>query len=174
VQTDSAKYPERTQRLVINCSAAKLDYAGVLTFRGWIEIAERFGVGSRTLAELILQALSRCFLDSPKGPGAVDMIQNILRDSNRVDIFKLACKAMIEMDLRPMLPTITAPTLVIGGDEDMMTPWRQAESDAGHDYLVQNIKGSKKHVIKGSSHSTLFDGTEENCRVVVAFLKGEL
>jgi 3-oxoadipate enol-lactonase len=84
-QQFAAKYPERTQRLVINCSAAKLDYAGVLTFRGWIEIAERLGVGSRTLAELIaLQALSRRFLDSPKGPGAVDMIQDVLRNSNRV------------------------------------------------------------------------------------------
>ena len=49
-QQFAAKYPHRTQRLVINCSAAKLDYTGVLTFRGWIDIAERDGVGSRTLA----------------------------------------------------------------------------------------------------------------------------
>ena len=54
-----------------------------------------------------------------------------------------------------------------------MTPWQQAESGAGQDYIVQHIKGAKRHVIKGSSHSTLFDGTEENCRVVLAFLKGE-
>ena len=101
------------------------------------------------------------------------MIQNILQDSNRVDIFKLACQAMIDMDLRPVLSNITAPTLIIGGDEDMMTPWEQAASGAGQDYLVQHISGAKKHVIKGSNHSTLFDGTDENCRVVMAFLKGE-
>jgi pimeloyl-ACP methyl ester carboxylesterase len=59
-QQFAAKYPERTQRLIIKCSAAKLDYAGILTFRGRIDIAERFGIGSRTLAELIAsQALSR-------------------------------------------------------------------------------------------------------------------
>ena len=174
-QQFAAKYPERTQRLVINCSAAKLDYAGILTFRGWIDIAERFGMGSRTLAELIaLQALSRRFLDTSEGRRSVDMIQNILQESNRVDIFKVACQAMIDMDLRPLLPKITAPTLIIGGDEDMMTPWEQAASGAGQDYLVQHISGAKKHVIKGSSHSTLFDGTDENCRVVMAFLKGEL
>jgi pimeloyl-ACP methyl ester carboxylesterase len=101
------------------------------------------------------------------------MIRDILGKCNRVDIFKLACQAMIDMDLRPLLPKITAPTLVIGGDEDVMTPWQQADSGAGQDYLAQHIKGAKKYVIKGSSHSTLFDGTEENCRVVVAFLKGE-
>ena len=173
-QQFAAKYPERTQRLVINCSTAKLDYAGILTFRGWIDIAERFGMGSRTLAELIaMQALSRRFLDTSEGRRAVDMIQQILQDSNRVDIFKLACQAMIDMDLRPLLPKITAPTLIIGGDEDMMTPWQQGGSGAGQNYLVEHIRGAKKHVIKGSSHSTLFDGTEENCRVVMAFLKGE-
>jgi pimeloyl-ACP methyl ester carboxylesterase len=174
-QQFAAKYPQRTLRLVINCSAAKLDYAGVLTFRGWIDIAERFGMGSRTLAELIaLQALSRGFLDTAEGRRAVDMIQEILQNSNRVDVFKLACQAMIDMDLRPLLPKITAPTLIVGGDEDTMTPWQQASSGAGQDYLAQHISGAKKHVIKGSSHSTLFDGTEENCRVVAAFLKGEL
>ena len=54
----------------------------------------------------------------------------------------------------------------------MMTPWEQAASGAGQDDLAQHISGAKKRVIKGSSHSTLFDGTEENCRVVMAFLKG--
>ena len=173
-QQFAAKYPERTHRLVINCSAAKLDYAGVLTFRGWIDIAERYGVGSRTLAELIaMQALSRRYLDSDEGRQAVDMIQEILQKSNRVDVFKLACQAMIDMDLRPILPKITAPTLVIGGDEDFMTPWQQAGSGAGQGYIAAHIAGAKKYVIKGSSHSTLYDGTEENCRVVGAFLTGE-
>ena len=101
------------------------------------------------------------------------MIQDILGKSNRVDIFTRACEAMIEMDLRPLLPKIKAPTLVIGGDEDIMTPWQQAGSGAGQEYLVQHIDGAKKYVIKGSGHSTLFDGTEENCRIVTAFLKGE-
>jgi hypothetical protein len=55
----------------------------------------------------------------------------------------------------------------------MMTPWEQAASGAGQDYLARHISGAKKHVIKGSSHSTLFDGTDENCRVVMAFLKSE-
>jgi hypothetical protein len=55
----------------------------------------------------------------------------------------------------------------------MMTPWEQAASGAGQDYLARHISGAKKHVIKGSNHSTLFDGTDENCRVVMAFLKSE-
>ena len=78
-QVFGAKYADRTDRLVINCSAAKLDLAGRLTFQNWIDISEAYGCGSRTLAELIaVQALSRKFLDGPDGPGAIDMIQDIL------------------------------------------------------------------------------------------------
>jgi len=80
---------------------------------------------------------------------------------------------VIDMDLRPLLPRISAPTLVIGGDQDIMTPWEMEPSGAGQEYLAQHIKGAQKYVIKGSGHSTLVDATEENCRVVIDFLKGK-
>ena len=169
----AAKYPKLVDRLIVNCSAAKLDYAGQMTFRNWIDISEAMGVGCRTLAELIaVQALSRRFLDGEHGRGAVDMIQDILERSNRKEVFQRACQAMIDMDLRPLLPKIKAPTLVIGGDEDIMTPWEVGPSGAGQEHLARHIKGATKYVIKGSNHSTLFDGTEENCRVVIYFLRG--
>ena len=67
-QDFAARHADR-DRLVINCAAAKLDLAGRLTFQNWIDIAEAYGCGSRTLAELIaVQALSRRFLDGPDGP----------------------------------------------------------------------------------------------------------
>jgi pimeloyl-ACP methyl ester carboxylesterase len=52
-QQFATKYPERTRRLIIDCSAAKLDYASILTFRGWIDIAERFGMGTRRVSKLL-------------------------------------------------------------------------------------------------------------------------
>ncbi len=174
-QQFAAKYPDKTDRLVVNCAAAKLDAAGRLAYRVWIDVAERMGVGSRTLAELIaMQALSRRYLEGASGERVVDMVQDILGKSNRKEVFKRACQAMIDMDLRPLLPKIAAKCLVIGGDQDFLTPWEQAESGAGQQYLVDHIPGAIRHVIKGSNHSTLFDGTEENCRVVLDFLSGRM
>lgn len=174
-QALAARHPDRVHRLVLNCSAAKLDRAGRLTFRGWMDVARALGCGSRTLAELIaVQALSRSFLDGESGAAAVDMIQDILERSNRVEVFCRACQAMIDMDLRPLAAKITAPTLVIGGDEDVMTPWEVGPDGAGQAFLARNIEGAVRHVIRGSGHSTLFDGTEENCRVVADFLAGRL
>ena len=71
-------------------------------FRNWIDIArlDPAGPGSRTLAELIAwQALSKSFLETPDGVAAIDTIQQILRDSNSVEVFTAACEAMCEMDI---------------------------------------------------------------------------
>jgi pimeloyl-ACP methyl ester carboxylesterase len=64
------------------------------------------------------------------------MIQDILEKSNRKKIYKRACEAVIDMDLRPLLSKISAPTLVIGEDQDIMTPWETGPSGAGQEYLA--------------------------------------
>ena len=50
------------------------------------------------------------------------------------------------MDLRPDLPAITAPTLVIAGSEDPATPpWHGA-------VIARGITRSRLAVIRGASH----------------------
>jgi pimeloyl-ACP methyl ester carboxylesterase len=168
----AGKYPERTTSVVINCAAARLGRAGRLVFKNWIDIArlDPDGPGSRILAELIAwQALSRSFLETPEGVDAIDTIQQILRDSNRLEVFTAACQAMCDMDITGWLPKITAPALVLGGDEDLMTPWDQGPGGAGQQAIYEGIPNAEKHVIRGSNHSTLFDNTEEHVRVVIEF-----
>jgi 3-oxoadipate enol-lactonase len=168
----AAKYPERTISVVINCAAAKLGQTGRLIFKNWIDIArlDPDGPGSRILAELIgWQAFSKTFAESDDGVTAIDTVQQILRDSNRLEVFTAACQAMCDMDLRPWLPRITSPALVLGGDEDIMTPWDQGPGGAGQEAIYQGIAGAEKHVIRGSNHSTIFDNSEEHNRVVIDF-----
>ena len=168
----AGKYPERTSSVVINCAAAKLGVSGRLIFKNWIDIAELDpdGPGSRLLAELITwQALSKRFLEEQDASELTDLIQRILRDSNRIEVFTAACRAMCEMDLRHWLPRITSPALVLGGDEDVMTPWDQGPSGAGQQAIYEGIQGAEKHVIRGSNHSTIFDNTDEHNRVVIDF-----
>jgi pimeloyl-ACP methyl ester carboxylesterase len=170
----AGKYPGRTTSVVINCAAAKLGRAGRLTFKNWIDIArmDPDGPGSRILAELIAwQALSKAFLETPDGVAAIDTIQQILRDSNSLEVFTTACQAMCEMDIRGWLPKITSPTLVLGGDEDLMTPWDQGPDRAGQEAIYQGIPGAEKHVIPGSNHSTIFDNSAEHNRVVIDFFQ---
>ena len=168
----AGKYPERTQSVVINCAAAKLGSSGRLIFKNWIDIArlDPAGPGSRVLAELITwQALSKRFLDENDDVALTDTIQTILRDSNRLEVFTAACEAMRDMDLRPWLPRITSPALVLGGDEDLMTPWDQGPDGAGQQAIADGIPSAEVHVVEGANHSTVFDSTEEHNRVVIDF-----
>ncbi|HLH29176.1 MAG TPA: alpha/beta hydrolase [Acidimicrobiales bacterium] len=170
----AGKYPQRTISVVINCSAAKLGRMGRLIFQNWIDIAklDPAGPGSRILAELIAwQAVSTEYLESEEGQGIVDHCQQILRDSNRLEVFCAACEAMQQMDLRPWLPRITSPALVLGGDRDLMTPWDQGPEGVGQQGIYEGIAGAEKHVIKGGGHSTIFDSTDEHNRVVLDFFQ---
>ena len=170
----AGKYPDRTASVVINCAAAKLGHAGRLIFRNWIDIArlDPEGPGSRTLAELIAwQAFSKEFLEAPDAEAAIDNTQRILRDSNDVEVFTAACRAMCDMDLRAWLPRITAPALVLGGSDDVMTPWDQGPDGAGQNAIHEGIAGAEKHVIAGSGHSTIFDNSQEHNRVVADFFQ---
>ena len=75
------------------------------------------------------------------------------------------------MDLRPWLAKITSPALVLGGYEDLMTPWDQGPDGAGQEAIFRGIANAEKHVINGSNHSTIFDVTEEHNRVVIDFFR---
>jgi 3-oxoadipate enol-lactonase len=170
----AGKYPERTASVVVNCAAAKLGHAGRLVFRNWIDLArmDPEGPGSRTLAELIAwQAFSKPFLEQPDAQAAIDNTQRILRDSNDVEVFTAACQAMCDMDLTGWLPKVTTPTLVLGGEEDVMTPWNQGPNGAGQQAIYEGIAGAEKHVIAGSGHSTIFDNSDEHNRVVIDFFR---
>lgn len=170
----AGKYPERTASVVINCAAAKLGRMGRLIFKNWIDIAtlDPDGPGSRILAELIAwQAVNKRFLESEAGAGIADHCQQILRDSNRLEVFTAVCQAMCDMDLREWLPRISSPALVLGGSEDIMTPWDQGPDGVGQQGIHDGIAGSEKHVIEGAGHSTIFDATEEHGRAVVEFLR---
>jgi pimeloyl-ACP methyl ester carboxylesterase len=168
----AGKYPERTISVVINCAAAKLGVAGRLVFKNWIDIArmDPAGPGSRILAELITwQALSKTFLEEQDAGALVDHVQTILRDSNRVEVFTAACQAMCDMDLTPWLERITSPALVLGGDEDIMTPWDQGPGGVGQEGIYERIAGAEKAVLAGAGHSTIFDSTNEHARAVIDF-----
>lgn len=170
----AGKYPERTHSVVINCAAAKLGRMGRLIFKNWIDIAnlDPDGPGSRILAELIAwQAVNKRYLESPEGQGIADACQQILTDSNRREVFTAVCQVMCDMDLTPWLPKIEAPALVLGGDEDLMTPWDQGPRGVGQQGIYEGIANAEKVVLGGAGHSTIFDATEEHCAAVVDFFR---
>lgn len=170
----AAKYPERVDRLVLNGTYAKNDYAGRLAQDMRIRVAEHMGMDSRALAELIYsQGLSRAALDRPEAPRVLDFVQEQFERVNRREVFLRACRAMRDMDLRPCLSRIAAETLVIGGDQDLISPWVMGPTGAGMQFVSEHIPRCERYVVGDSGHSTVSEKTEEYCAVVSAFFAGE-
>jgi pimeloyl-ACP methyl ester carboxylesterase len=168
----AGKYPDRCRSVVINCAAAKLGFSGRLVFKNWIDLIRLEGVGSRVLAELIAwQCLSKAYMETPEGQAGVDIIQQILRDANEPRVMIAACEAMNAMDNRDWVKKITSPAIVVGGDEDLMTPWDQGPAGAGQQWIADNLVHGETCVIEGSGHSTIFDNAERHARAVGDFFR---
>lgn len=75
------------------------------------------------------------------GEGLLDVFR-----ANDLDHYAAACRAMGAMDLRGLVPNITAATTVIVGDQDPATPPSHAE------LLRQLIPDTALHVIPRCSH----------------------
>ena len=70
-----------------------------------------------------------------------------------------------EMDIRPLLPAIRVPTLVVHGTEDRQVPFAAAE------YLAAHIPGAQLYPFKGYGHVPLFTATQEFCDVLRRFVR---
>jgi pimeloyl-ACP methyl ester carboxylesterase len=82
----------------------------------------------------------------------------------RVTSYKQALHAIITTDSRAVLPHIMVPTLVIVGEEDVVTPPSDAE------LLVQNIPGASLVTIPGAGHLTNIEKPEAFNAALEAFL----
>ena len=168
----AAKYPEKIDGLVIGCSAAKSDWMSRARWDIWKALARAYGMGSEPLAqEIASQALTRAFLDSEQGPAVVKNIQGVLERNCSVEVFCGACDAMSEMDLTPDLRKITAPTLVMAGDQDILTPITQGPQGAGSDLIAELIPNGELCVMEAMGHTNLMEAPELSVEIVTSFLQ---
>ncbi len=81
------------------------------------------------------------------------------------DSIRSAVNACITHDMRGKQAEIQAPTLVVVGSEDRLTPPYHSE------YLARTIPGAKLAVIQGSGHIPHVEKPGEFLKVVAAFLR---
>jgi pimeloyl-ACP methyl ester carboxylesterase len=94
-------------------------------------------------------------------------VASLAGDSLCVDATRLWEKEIWEhFDLRPLLPSLTMPTLVITGEQDFITgPICAAE-------LTEGIPAPESVVLPGVGHMTFVEGPEQFREAVLTFLFG--
>ncbi|MEA2596641.1 MAG: 3-oxoadipate enol-lactonase [Thermomicrobiales bacterium] len=170
-----AKYPDRVDRLVFNGAVAKCDWMARTNFYLWKQTANQFGLGSEELALMLLtHAFSRKYLDEMVASGnlhSLSWMQDSITRNASLEVFSDACDAMAETEVTGLLGGITAPTLVLHGDEDILTPLDCGPDGAGARVIAEGIPGAELYVLRGCGHGVLFERADEAVRKVIEFLK---
>lgn len=142
----AARFPERVDRLVL------VDPAGIprpLTPRNLMRFARETAPPSRWGDPRFIPVIM--------GDALIAGPASILR----------ALYHMLRDDIRPLLPQISAPTLVVWGERDSLIPVAHARDFQGV------IPGARLSVISGAAHNPMVDAPEAFNEAVLAFLREE-
>ncbi|GAA3003168.1 3-oxoadipate enol-lactonase [Streptosporangium longisporum] len=152
----AAHAPERIDRLALLCTSARLG-----TPAYWAERAAT--VREAGTASLAQAAAARWFTPGHTGT------EPYLRMLGEVSAagYAACCEAIGAMDLRPDLPLITTPTLVLAGAEDPATPPEHAE------LIAAGVPGSRLVVVAGAAHLASAERPETVSRHLLDHLLGE-
>ncbi len=141
--------PERVERLVLCCTAARFDPPDAWEARA--KSVRAGGVGA--VADAVLE---RWFTPPfrEERPEVLEWAGEMLRGSPP-EGYAGCCEAIRDADLRPGLGNITAPTLVIAGADDPAAPVEKAET------IREGIADSRLAVIERAAHIANVERPEE-------------
>ena len=135
-----ANAPERVDRLVVCCTAARMPRPENYAERAKVVRAK----GMAAIADIVIgRWFTPAFL--ARRPDVVAGIKSILL-ATQPEGYAATCEALAAMDLRDDLPRIGASTLVIAGAEDQATPLEHA------DEIARRIRGAELVVIPDAAH----------------------
>ena len=99
-------------------------------------------------------------------PGAVQTVADMLRATNP-EGYAGCGEAIAALDLRPLLGSVQAPTLVLSGAEDVAAP-----PSVGA-YTARNIPGARLTVIAGASHFAHYEKPGPVTNALLTHFKSE-
>lgn len=152
--------PERIERLVLTCTAAKFGTPDI-----WQDRAQR--VREEGMDWLRNPSSEKWFTDGFAQDSST--AQTLLDDLTALDPqgYAAACDAVSGFDMTDRLADIDAPTLVIAGAEDVSTPPEVVK------VLADGIPNAEFQVVDGAAHIGNIEKSEEFGQLISKFLRAE-
>ena len=155
----AANAPERLDRLVVCCTAARMPRPGDYAARATLVR----GQGMAAIADTVIgRWFTPAFL--ARRPDVVAGIKGQLL-ATPAEGYAATCEALAAMDLRDDLPHITASTLVIAGAKDQATPPELAAE------IGRRIRGAELVVITDAAHLANIEQPEAVANRILGHLK---
>ena len=156
----ASEVPGRVERLTLLCTSAKMD-PQIWTAR--IQTARESGTAS--MAPTVVERwFTPAFREA--APETVQRAQRMVA-STPDEGYAACCEAIRDMDLRESLSGITAPTLIIAGEDDLATPPEHAE------LIRDSIPGSEMLIVPDAAHLANIERSEAVTPAMLDHLQGK-
>jgi 3-oxoadipate enol-lactonase len=166
--TLAARHPEVVQRLVLSCFLARYDLAARMMRSTWRRAARDSGM--EAVADLTaIAGFSRNFYERPDAHKQLASMREAFSHTDP-EAFVFATKANEQTDLSPLAPLVTAPTLLIAGKEDSMTPFDPAPSGVGFAQIKDMIRDCETVILPDCGHYLVLEQPEQAAVLVKQFL----
>jgi pimeloyl-ACP methyl ester carboxylesterase len=165
-QEFALRHPDRLDRLVLCGSGAAPARSAFDPIGIWNWVKTQDATGEAFAAQQFVWLFSSRFL---RDEMAVQQVMALLASNPHpvdADAYARQAQAYQRHDVLDRLPGIAAPTLVVTGEQDLLTPpWISAE-------VARAIPGARLEIIpgEGASHLVMLERPEEFNRLVTTFL----
>jgi pimeloyl-ACP methyl ester carboxylesterase len=166
--TLAARHPEVIDRLIFSCFIARYDQAAREMRATWKRAARDSGM--EAVADLTSVAgFARGFYDRPEAQTQLAAMR-IAFSKNTPQAFIAGTETIERTDLSAYAPQITAPTLLLAGAEDNMTPFKPAPSGVGFSQIEKMMPTAKLIVLPECGHYLVIEQPERATQEIVQFM----
>jgi len=165
----AAKYPQSVNRLVLSCFLARYDGAARMMRATWRRAARDSGMAA--VSDLTAVAgFGRAFYEREEAEAQLASMREAFSRTDP-EAFARGTKMLEQVDLSPWARRIKAPTLLIAGEEDNMTPFAPADSGIGFSRIQHMIPGCELATVPDSGHYLVIEQPEASAALVRKFLR---
>ena len=165
----AAKYPKSVDRLVLSCFLARYDGAARMMRATWRRAARDSGMAA--VSDLTAVAgFGRAFYEREEAQAQLASMRDAFSRTDP-EAFVRGTKMLELIDLSPWVRRIKAPTLLIAGEEDNMTPFSPAGSGIGFSRIQHMIPGCELVVLPDCGHYLVLEQPQATAALVRKFLR---
>lgn len=162
----AARYPQTVRGIILVSGFAKLrasaDYPQGINN---VLLEKMLGFFQQDYAKYVRQFLELQLIATPERRPLIKQILPDLVRHGTPQALHNALNALESADIRPMLPEIQSPALIICGNKDSVTPPRMSE------YLAQHLPNARLHQIDKAAHAPFLSHAEQCAALIKRFIE---
>ena len=166
--TLAARHPELIDRLVLSCFLAKYDLAARMMRKTWKRAALDSGMTAVTDLTSVA-GFARGYYERAEAQAQFEAMY-VAFAATRPEAFVAGTEIIEQTDLGPLLPLVTAPTLLLAGAEDNMTPFNPAPSGIGFSTIGKVLPNCELHVLSDCGHYLVLEQPAAASKLITQFM----